>query len=326
MTTLESCSSAHTIARFATAGGKVLASGRLADKIRERGSDTDVAAIFADLRARGALTHLPDAGKPEVTAAVETIARPRPDVSLGEGPSWNAVTRCDDAWRIAAFNDRDDTRRLTIAIGAGPIEVVRWDIETGAVSAATANDEGLLRLDLPPHTVVCLSIQSSPAESLHRRPTIPPPIEPQPLPGLPLPITLGDGWLFTTRDSSDAPRLVDVTRGWEVQSHATFAGTGIYIRATELPPLDEGLAWHLVLPRVHETVECRVDGVSLGRRIAGDRTFALPGSWRTAAIELHVRNTAANRYYAGTPYAPDVPEPSGLAASPRLEARRVGRF
>ncbi|MBC8129547.1 MAG: carbohydrate-binding protein, partial [Rhizobiaceae bacterium] len=73
VTTLESCRSAHTIARFATAGGKVLASGPLPDKTRERGSDTDVAALFADLRARGALTHLPDAGKPEVTAAVETI-------------------------------------------------------------------------------------------------------------------------------------------------------------------------------------------------------------------------------------------------------------
>jgi len=97
-----------------------------------------------------------------------------------------------------------------------------------------------------------------------------------------------------------------------------FAGTGVYRLRVDLPPLPEGLVWRLVLPGVRETAELRLDGLFGGRHIAGDAWFTLPTQGVEVAIELHVRNTAANRYYSGTPYWDGIPKPSGLTAAPRL--------
>ena len=132
----------------------------------------------------------------------------------------------------------------------------------------------------------------------------------------PPPIVLSDGW--TLEIDGGAPMPVAVDLGWEAQGYPAFAGTGVYRLRVDLPPLPEGLVWRLVLPGVRETAELRLDGLFGGRHIAGDAWFTLPTQGVEVAIELHVRNTAANRYYQGTPYWDGIPKPSGLTAAPRL--------
>ena len=105
-----------------------------------------------------------------------------------------------------------------------------------------------------------------------------------------------------------------------MQGYPNFSGAGIYRRRTSLRILGKGMIWRLVLPEVHETADLWLDGVFVGRHVAGNAHFALPISDGEIEIALRVRNTGANRYYAGTPYWDGAPRASGITAAPYLAA------
>jgi len=83
------------------------------------------------------------------------------------------------------------------------------------------------------------------------------------------------------------------------------------------------MIWRLVLPEVRETADLWLDGVFVGRHLAGDADFALPVADGEIEIALRVRNTGANRYYAGTPYGDGAPRASGITAAPYLNAVKM---
>jgi hypothetical protein len=214
---------------------------------------------------------------------------------------------------MAAFNDEPRTRQLTIRCGEATPEISLWNPETGEVAVAPGVAvDGTLVLDVGAQRLVCLSIRNGgPTRSLSIDPNR---RQAAALADAPSPIVLSDGWTLEIGGSVPVPVAVD--RGWETQGHADFAGTGIYRGRANLPLLADGLVWHLMLPGLRETAELRLDGVFVGRHIAGEVRFALPFAHGEVDIELRVRNTAANRYYAGTPYWNGLPRPSGLTIPP----------
>ncbi|GGD22941.1 carbohydrate-binding protein [Aureimonas glaciei] len=310
--TLATSASAGHLAAFSRAGGAILASG--AAHLHIGRPDEDGSAILAGLAG---FRLLPAAGKADIEAAVAALRRPCPDIRFDAGPTWNAVLREGATWKIALFNDADVPRRVTLIVNA-PIGVVRrWDPGNGtaAVLDVTAVG-GAFVLTLAAQEVLCLTVEDG--ELAPRSPKAS-----DPFGDGPAAIDLIDGWIFQTRGGVASPRAIDVTRGWEVQGFADFAGTGLYRRTVDLPPLTDGLGWHLVLPDVRETAECFVDGISVGRHVAGEAAFALGGVSGAVRLELHLRNTAANRYYPGTPFWDGLYEPSGLIEPPRLEVRAI---
>lgn len=305
--------SASCLAAFLSAGGKVLASGALPAQRGSAGQD-DAANLAA---SSPGFRHLAAAEKAAIEGAVAALARPRPDIRFDAGPAWNSVLREGDSWKVALFNDADVPRRVSIAFDSPIRRVRRWEPQDGtaAVLDITATD-GAFALTLAAQEMLCLTFEDGePAPRLERAF--------DPVSDRPPPIVLDDGWTFQTRGSSAGATPIDVTRGWEVQGFADFAGTGIYDRTVDLPALPHGLVWHLVLPGVRETAECFVDSASFGRHVAGEAVFALNGASGPVRLAVHVRNTAANRYYPGTPFWGGSYEPSGLVAVPLLEARAI---
>lgn len=319
VTTLASADTAETIAAFVRNGGRLLATGPLPHKTRMKGEEPSCAAPLTSVAAGGRVVHLPDAAQQDIARLVAAEPRPLPAISFEDGPSWSSVSRCGDSWRLAAFNDQATARRLNIRLAEPTPDISLWNPDTGEVAVAPCTMvDGTLTLDVGAQRLVCLSIRNGdPASNSavdaggHHHTAHA---------DVPAPIVLSDGW--TLEIDGGGPISIAVDHGWEAQGHATFAGTGVYRRRINLPELADGLVWHLLLPGLHETAELWLDGAFVGRHVAGEARFALPVSRGEVAVELRVRNTAANRYYAGTPFWDGTPLPSGLTAAPCLCAGR----
>lgn len=316
VTTLASVNTAEIVAAFVRKGGRLLATGPLPHKTRMEGDEPSCAGLLTSLAAVcERVVHLPDAAQQDIARLVATEAHPLPDIRFEDSPSWSSVSRCGDSWRLAAFNDQAMARRLNIRLAEPTPEISSWNPETGEVAAIPYSVvDGTLTLDVGAQRLVCLSIQngdpaSSSSVDAGRR------HDAQPV-GEPSPIVLSEGWTLEIDGGEQLPIAVD--RGWEAQGHATFAGTGIYRRRINLSGLPDGFFWHLLLPGLHETAELWLDGAFIGRHVAGEARFTLPVSQGEVTIELRVRNTAANRYYEGTPFWDGRPLPSGLTATPYL--------
>lgn len=316
VTTLAAPASADLIERFAQAGGRLLASGTL--PFRTRGPDPESATAGHIRRAmeHGSARHWPDVLRAEDNAVL-VAACPTPVLRMESGCTRASAARFDGTMRVAAFNDATTRRRASLDLGDGPVELLRWHAETGERERLGVRPGGLVGLEMEAGALLCLEIrrtseqpdEASPPESV----------------ALPAPIPLDGGWIFSATGAAGPFRPISTDLGWEVQGFATFAGAGLYRRMVNLPGLPAGHAWHLVLPALRDVAAASADGEPIGRRIAGEAAFALPTDRPRTALEIAIRNTAANLYYAGTPYAAAANQPSGMLAPPRLEARPTGR-
>jgi hypothetical protein len=135
-------------------------------------------------------------------------------------------------------------------------------------------------------------------------------------------LELGDGWTLTVPDTE--PAAIDPRRGWEQQGLETFAGTGTYRCRFDRPEgAPDGARWILTLPVVECAVRAELNGIALGARAWSPYRFEIDSGLLGSGdneLALHVANSAANRYYAGTRFAHGL-QPSGLGAAPILEAR-----
>jgi hypothetical protein len=127
---------------------------------------------------------------------------------------------------------------------------------------------------------------------------------------------LDSGWSFRT-DEDTEPQPIHVDHGWQQQGHPAFSGIGIYACRFDVSTRSDVV---LELPDVAVAATAFVDGVRIGACNHAPYRIALgataPG---THELELRVANTAANRYYAGTPFAGDIwPDRSGLTQPPIL--------
>ncbi|MCB1447215.1 MAG: carbohydrate-binding protein [Rhizobiaceae bacterium] len=206
-------------------------------------------------------------------------------------------------WRVALFNEADGDESVELAVG-GDVEI--WNAMDGTIAARQADR---LRLALVAQDLACLRIRPASGDFADAAWSEPaePPAEIMPLPA---------GWSFRPAEDA-APAPIAVDRGWQAQGHPDLSGTGIY-------QCGFGLARPacvvLDLPGVSVAVEAEIDGRPRGRRARPPFRLNLgPLGAGSHVLTLKVANTAANRYYAGTPYAGDIwPDESGLTAPPRL--------
>lgn len=269
-----------------------------------------------------AVTHL---GRPSTAATIATFAASggrlfegaeQPDIAALEqplirfetGPTFATAARLGETTRLAIFNDQPEHRRAQLRLPDGLADLVRWHPETGTCDTMATGLTGNVTIDIAAHALLCLEVRPGTGQRM--------PV-PATHPDLPAPIEIPQGWTLSIGGEA---RPIATTSGWERQGFESFAGTGIYRRMIDLPPVPEGADWYLVCPQLAGTAECFADGATVGRHVAGEVAFRL-GQADSVAVELHIRNSAANRYYPGTIYEAAANQPSGLTRPPRLEAR-----
>lgn len=306
VTLLHRAASLDAIGDFCARGGRVVASGLLP------GATLDAGAV-AGAGLTGAC-HLPEADADGVARQVALLPRPA-NAPQVEGPGvWSATLATEAGWRLAAFNDTNEDRVLSVTLPVAKAEAEVWDCASGDIRPAPGlSGQRVIDLTLAPHQLTCLSIEHKGAAG--RPDSAPPPPKTDPVPAE---IVLDLGWTLAIGDGPARP--VDVTRGWEVQGHPALAGTGLYARKIDLPALPDGAVWRLKLPGLHETATAFLGTKRVGTTLAGRRSIVLPAVAGPFELRLLVRNSAANHYYAGTPYRDGGPEPSGLTQPPVLAA------
>ncbi len=190
----------------------------------------------------------------------------------------------------------------------------RWEADTRVVllndgpSARTVTVAGRA-FALEPEELACLLLTSDGV--IRTGPGLNPPK------GLePALVQLDQGWSL---QADGRETEIDVTRGWEQQGFASFSGEGTY-RLTFDAPNVAAEPLILELPQVHCAVSATLNGVDLGSRGWRPFRFAVrPGILQREGntLTLQVTNSAANRYYAGTPFQSGL-QPSGISAAPTL--------
>lgn len=197
-------------------------------------------------------------------------------------------------WRLVLFNDSAAEVESALHLGTGFL----------CREGTTETPARRLGLRLAPQELRCLKLRPALASA-----DLPPP----PLPAAQV-LPLERGW---TLQAGDAPRAIDVTQGWQHQGLADWSGIGRYETAFAL---DHPADVVLDLPGLACAAWVALDDVPMGQICHAP--FRLPlGAVAAGAhrLRVDVANTAANRYYAGTPFAGALwPDPSGLTAVPRL--------
>lgn len=356
--TLPAPGAVDALQRLADAGGVVLATAPLPVATATGGADERLADRVAALCTEPVCDEAPTA-VPRSLRRCDTA----PALQAGDGPGtvWRWVGRDEHGLRIVLLNDGPARRRITTAV-AGPARARRlrdgawadwpWSRPHEDVATATAT---AIAIDLEPDEVACLSVTAgadpvalahatgfvsdvavSDDGALRVRADRGARLELRGDDGVTAgdetpvaataPQRLSSGWTLSAAGSD--PVAIDPDRGWEQQGMASYAGAGTY-RCTFDAPAAIGAdePWALTLPSVHCAVTATLNGVDLGARGWPPYRFELPaGLLRESGNELSltVVNSAANRYYASTPYQAGL-QPSGLGAAPVLEPGPVTR-
>jgi hypothetical protein len=281
---------AELLEALVAVGGAVVASQPL--------PQATAAGVDPDLSRRiGVVCEVADPSRVPTTIRARDTAPPI-DPGDGDGTLWRWCGRDADGLRIVLLNDGPARRRVTIAAGAA--------------------------VELEPEEITCLRLAGDPASPEIVRapdgPSVPPPADDAPASSLAA--TLRDGW--TLEVPGERPVAIDPDRGWEQQGFETFAGAATYRCRFDRPAGAAEDRWMLTLPVVHCCVRAALNGTGLGARGWPPYRFEIPaGELRARGNELalEVTNSAANRYYAGTPFQHGL-QPSGLAGAPVLDRRR----
>ncbi|TMV83743.1 carbohydrate-binding protein [Thioclava sp. BHET1] len=242
------------------------------------------------------LEALRDAMAPLALPGPHVVAVPGLRVQLaGQDPS--------GAWRLALFNEGITETRVVIHLPGG----ARFEVFDLAQNRCLSSLSGArLELDLSPQALRALRILPMAADGTTRLPA---------KRQVTSQLRLDQGWRLQLADS-EGP--IAVTEGWQAQGFAAISGTGIYETRFVL---EREAELRLRLPGLACAAEVSVDGQPIGA--VAHPPFALDlGLWAAGPhrLTLAVSNTAANAFYAGTPYAgPGWPDPSGLTKPPELD-------
>lgn len=300
VTVLETETTLRALDAFSAAGGIVWSSG---DRLSTVCDAADPASVVVSTH----IDRMPGindieallAGLPPFGPAITGHSADRPWQWVGyEAGGW---------WRIVMFNDGPMPLVSEISFGDG-FDCEVWSATTGKVEGAAAFNR--LTVALEPQEVRCIRLRVPAQEAAGEgRLTARPPLDAARA------VPLVDGWSFAPGTGA-AFVPISVGAGWETQGFADFSGTGIYRLVVNI---DEEATWFLDLPEVATVVAVHLDGRLIDRRGWRPYRFALgrllPGIY---SLELHVANTAANRYYTNTPYLGDAADRSGLSAAPKL--------
>ncbi|AYG62383.1 carbohydrate-binding protein [Rhizobium jaguaris] len=298
VTVLETAVTIQTLDAFTKAGGRIWSSGETVSTV------CTGEKAYGPVGVTSHTTAMPNAEM--VSALLSTLTLDGPQIS-GQRP-WQWIGRdVDGWWRMVVFNDGAEDIGFDILLGDG-FDYAIWDAEHGSVEAIAAVQK--LTVELEPHEVRCIRLHQNGRAAvatslLSSRPAL----DRSQL------IALAEGWIFAAGEGrAFAPISVD--GGWEEQGFPAFSGTGIY-RLSFTTETDAD--WMLELPTVNTAATSYIDGTKVGRRGWRPYRFALGHlAAGTHELELHVANTAANRYYDNTPYLGSGPDKSGLTARPLL--------
>lgn len=299
ITVLATAEALQTLDTFRNAGGIVWSSGdRLSSLCHGEHSLMDVATTHVD--------HMP--GATDIRTLVSLLPSHGPQINGHSRPRpWQWVGyEADGWWRMVLFNDSPDDIVSEISFGNG-FDCEIWHAATGKVEDLFILRS--LKVALGSQDVCCIRLRSSQALATRDGHT-----SVQPMLDHANTQLLGDGWTFAAgHDAAFVPISVD--KGWEKQGFAEFSGTGIYRLNLDVA---QGY-WLLELPDVDTAVTVFIDGQQVDRRGWRPYRFELGRLAKGChLLELHVANTAANRYYTNTPYLGDTIDKSGLSATPQL--------
>ncbi|WP_245277532.1 carbohydrate-binding protein [Rhizobium leguminosarum] len=300
-TVLETVNALRALEAFKTAGGAIWSSGERLSVTCDGDAPITPPEVSAHIE-----------GHPEsrdIATLVSSLPSRGPQIEnrWGRMP-WRWIGyEADGWWRIVLFNDGSDDLAIEISYGDG-FECEEWSPADGAIHAPATLKRSLVLLK--PQEVRCIRVRKASefmaGNGALQAVPIPDPVET---------ISLASGWSFSPGPDADF-QSISVSAGWETQGFEDFSGFGIYrCQLTITTQAD----WVLELPKVETAVTAFLDGSEIGRRAWRPYHFTLgrlsPG---THTLELHVANTAANRYYSDTPYLGDTADKSGLTAVPKL--------
>lgn len=241
-----------------------------------------------------------------VAALLENLPKRGPRLSTPDGAKpWQWIGHePDGSWRVVVFNDGTETVEYELQLETG-FDCEFWHPVTGEIT----NEAGLSSLNLliEPQMVWCIRLLPTDGAGgrylkISERTSSRGPAS-----------VLAQGWTFQA-GASGASTPISVASGWEGQGFPDFSGTGFYRNRISIETAGR---WLLELPQVETVAAVFLDGVELGRRGWSPYRFELGdlalGSYQ---LEIAVSNTAANRYYAGTPYRCETLDASGLLAAP----------
>lgn len=300
VTVLETSAPLRILADFKAAGGLLWMSGDGLQAICD-------GSLFGTAPAGTVfLQNIPT--RPEIAELVTELPLAGPQFTVPDGSIlWRWIGLDGDGWwRIVIFNDGPQGLEVGISLGEAFV-CEDWQPADGTV--VPSGTAGRLTLVLDPHEVRCLRLRevASSEKGLHIRGLE----QTDPLDTM----TLEDGWSFALEESQ-AFAPISVNAGWEAQGYSAFSGTGLYRCSITIGSDGD---WALDLGEVHTAVTVRLDGQEIGRRAWRPYRFLLGHlSQGRYDLELAVSNTAANRYYADTPYQGDMLDKSGLVTPPRL--------
>jgi hypothetical protein len=292
---LKTTKTAERLEKFRHDGGRIWASGELPSLACDgevRFEPTDFLAAEPDARS--------------VSALLAKLPRTGLDISATADTAYVIGVDNDGFQRLVLFNDSDELCEASIT-APGDLDYEIWDAPGGL--ASPTKQAAKLVMELQPQQLVCLRVRETTREN---RSTLR-------LFSMPTPdkmIVLRDGWTFSA-ETANRPRPISVDLGWQKQGYASFSGTGTYECGFELGAMSSLV---LNLPSVATAATVTLDGKLIASRSFAPYRFDLgeveAGSHR---LQLHVSNTAANRYYADSPYAGTMwPDESGVLAAPEL--------
>jgi hypothetical protein len=209
--------------------------------------------------------------------------------------------------RIVLFNDGESVSDVQISCPS-EFEFELWHAGNGKRTPAAFASS--LNVTLEPEQFICLRVRAVATRSSRPVSTPAPPSLPDRVE------VLADDWTFQVSETA-SPEPINVNAGWHLQGFPAFSGTGFYARQIDL---QETAHIVLDLPAVSVATRAYLDGQLVGACHHAPFRFDL-GVLSSGVHELmlEVSNTAANRYYANTPYAGAIwPDESGLTQPPRL--------
>lgn len=208
-----------------------------------------------------------------------------PVLDPAPGLNWLVAGQDDGgSWRLVAFNEGHDDVVTHLRLGtATTLRLAPQELRCLALRAGEAGPAGA-----PPETLV---------ETLLAE--------------------LAEGW---TLELDGVRQPVSVARGWERQGFPAVSSLGRYERGLTIDAPGEFV---LHLPGLACAASVSLNGRDMGRIWRAPWRLPL-GRLDAGAhhLAIDVANTAANRFYAGTPFAGDFwPDGSGLTRPPRLLRR-----
>ena len=236
----------------------------------------------------------------------------------------NGVGKDELGWRVAIFNDRNDSVGAVVELPFILDKLEIWDVSSGEIRQVESTPAHRIEVSLHPMELRCLRIRGGfSSNRMVDKVSIRPSFAWDAL-GVADRIALNNGWSLSLEEDGKMVTVpIDVSIGWEEQGFPNFSGVGTYDCVFDLK--DCRGEWQLYLPAVHTAAAAELNGVEIGRRGWSSYLFAIPEGLlreKKNRLRLRVYSAAANRYLTDTPYQL-AREPSGLCAIPMLLRHRV---